>query len=124
MIVPHLRSRRGGGDDHWAHPTPSRDRPWRLPRPHQPRGEAADTASRLALGDVTMPRFSANLGFLFQEVSFFDRFEAAARAGFRGVEHGFPYEAPPEDIAARLQACGLEQALCNLPPGDPARAER
>ena len=71
-----------------------------------------------------MPRFSANLGFLFQEVSFFDRFEAAARAGFRGVEHGFPYEAPPEDIAARLQAYGLEQALCNLPPGDPARGER
>ena len=71
-----------------------------------------------------MPRFSANLGFLFQEVSFLDRFEAAARAGFRGVEHGFPYEASPADIAARLQACGLEQALCNLPPGDPARGER
>jgi hydroxypyruvate isomerase len=77
-----------------------------------------------APGDVTMPRFSANLGFLFQEVSFFDRFEAAARAGFRGVEHGFPYEAPPEDIADRLKACGLEQVLCNLPPGDPAQGER
>ena len=71
-----------------------------------------------------MPRFSANLGFLFQEVGFFDRFDAAARVGFRGVEHGSPYEAPPEDIAARLQACGLEQVLCNLPPGDPARGER
>ena len=71
-----------------------------------------------------MPRFSANLGFLFQEVSFFDRLAAAARAGFSGVEHGSPYEAPPEDIAARLQANGLQQALCNLPPGDPARGER
>ncbi|MBI3327150.1 MAG: hypothetical protein HYZ81_10680 [Nitrospinae bacterium] len=58
-----------------------------------------------------MPRFSANLGFLFQEVGFLDRFEAAARAGFRGVEHGSPYEAPPESIAARLRSCGLEQAL-------------
>ncbi len=71
-----------------------------------------------------MPRFSANLGFLFQEVSFLDRFAAAAGAGFRGVEHGFPYEAPPEAIAARLQAYGLEQVLCNLPPGDRERGER
>jgi len=71
-----------------------------------------------------MPRFSANLGFLFQDVGFFDRFAVAARAGFRGVEHGFPYEAPPKDIAARLHACGVEQVLCNLPPGDPARGER
>ena len=71
-----------------------------------------------------MPRLSANLGFLFQEVGFFERFEAAARAGFRAVEHGSPYEAPPADIAARLQAHGLQQVLCNLPPGDPARGER
>jgi hydroxypyruvate isomerase len=71
-----------------------------------------------------MPRLAANLGFLFQEFGFLDRFEAAARAGFRGVEHGSPYEAPPEVIAARLQACGLEQVLCNLPPGDRTRGER
>src|ERR671925_1165610 len=71
-----------------------------------------------------MPRLAANLGFLFQEVGLLDRFEAAARVGFRGVEHGYPYEAPPEAIAARLQACGLEQVLCNLPPGDRARGER
>ena len=62
-----------------------------------------------------MPRFSSNLGFLFQAVGFFDRFPAAAHVGFRGVEHGFSYEAAPEDIAARLQALGLEQVLCNLP---------
>ena len=47
-----------------------------------------------------MPRLSANLGFLFQEVSFFDRFEAAARVGFRGVEHGFPLRS-----AARRHRC-------------------
>ena len=28
-----------------------------------------------------MPRFCANLGFLFGEVPFLDRFDAAARAG-------------------------------------------
>src|SRR5919108_640279 len=103
---------------------PPSDRHWLSPRPAQPRVQSAGVANVFASGDVTMPRFSANLGFLFQEVSFFDRFEAAARAGFRGVEHGSPYEAPPEDIAARLQAYGLEQVLCNLPPGDPARGER
>jgi hydroxypyruvate isomerase len=71
-----------------------------------------------------MPRLAANLGFLFQEVGFFERFEAAARAGFHGVEHGFPYEAPPEAIAERLQTHGLQQVLCNFPPGDRARGER
>jgi hydroxypyruvate isomerase len=33
-----------------------------------------------------MPQFAANLSFLFQEYDFLDRFEAAAAAGFRGVE--------------------------------------
>ena len=32
-----------------------------------------------------MPNFSANLGFLFTELPFLDRFAAAARAGFKGV---------------------------------------
>src|SRR5919108_4454243 len=107
-----------------THPTPSCERRRGLPWPCSPWAVGADAANIFAPGGVTMPRFSANLGFLFQEVSFFDRFEAAARAGFRGVEHGFPYEAPAEDIAARLQTYGLEQVLCNLPPGDPARGER
>src|SRR5206468_7640520 len=31
---------------------------------------------------------------------------------------------PPEALAARLQSCGLEQVLCNLPPGDWAAGER
>jgi len=38
-----------------------------------------------------MPRFCANLGFLFCEVPFLDRFDAAARAGFTGVEYASPY---------------------------------
>jgi len=32
-----------------------------------------------------MPKFAANLSFLFQEVGFLDRFEAAARDGFSGT---------------------------------------
>ena len=41
-----------------------------------------------------MPRLCANLGFLFGEVPFLDRFDAAARAGFKGVEFASPYEYP------------------------------
>jgi len=38
-----------------------------------------------------MPKLAANLSMLFTEVPFLDRFEAAARAGFTGVEYLFPY---------------------------------
>jgi hydroxypyruvate isomerase len=54
-----------------------------------------------------MPRFCANLGFLFGEVPFLDRFEAAARAGFTGVEYASPYDHPAPELRARLQAGGL-----------------
>src|SRR6478672_10872947 len=71
-----------------------------------------------------MPRFAANLSLMFNEVPFLDRFEAAARAGFRAVEFLFPYEHPPEAIGERLRRHGLTQALFNLPPGDWAAGER
>jgi hydroxypyruvate isomerase len=38
-----------------------------------------------------MPRFAANLSFLFTELEFLDRFKAARDAGFDGVEFMFPY---------------------------------
>ncbi len=71
-----------------------------------------------------MPRFAANLSFMFQELPFLDRFSAAAAAGFRAVEFMFPYEHPPETVAARLTAAGLENVLFNLPPGDWAAGDR
>ena len=71
-----------------------------------------------------MPRFSANLTFLFTEVPFLDRFAAAATAGFRAVEFAFPYEHPPAAVAERLAAAHLENAVFNLPPGDWAAGER
>jgi hydroxypyruvate isomerase len=71
-----------------------------------------------------MPRFAANLTFLFTEVPFLDRFAAAARAGFKAVEYMSPYEHPADEIAARLAENGLEQVLFNLPPGDWAGGER
>ncbi len=71
-----------------------------------------------------MPRFCANLSMLFTELPFLDRFEAAARAGFNGVECMFPYDVPAADIADRLKANNLVQVLFNLPPGDWAAGER
>ncbi|MGJ7544959.1 2-oxo-tetronate isomerase [Variovorax sp. LT1R16] len=71
-----------------------------------------------------MPRFAANLSMLYPELDFLDRFEAAAKDGFRGVEYLFPYAHPAAEIAARLQANGLQQVLFNAPPGDWEAGER
>ncbi|MBU2146346.1 MAG: hydroxypyruvate isomerase [Alphaproteobacteria bacterium] len=71
-----------------------------------------------------MPRFSANLSMLFGEHDFLDRFDAAARAGFKAVEYVGPYDHAPEVVAARLKKNGLEQALFNLPAGNWAAGER
>jgi hydroxypyruvate isomerase len=71
-----------------------------------------------------MPRFAANLSMLFTEEEFLDRFDAAADAGFSGVEYLFPYDFPVEVIKARLNANNLTQVLFNLPAGDWAKGER
>ena len=71
-----------------------------------------------------MPRFAANLSLMFTELPFIDRFEAAARAGFEGVEFLFPYEWPAAEIRRRLGANNLTLALFNLPPGDWGAGER
>lgn len=71
-----------------------------------------------------MPKFAANLSMMFQEVPFLDRFAAAKAAGFAGVEFLFPYDFPKEEVAARLRAAGLSQALFNTVPGDFAKGER
>jgi len=71
-----------------------------------------------------VPKFAANLSFIFQEMGFLDRFAAAAACGFKAVEYLTPYEHPPEVIAEQLRRHGLEQALFNLPPGDWAAGER
>lgn len=71
-----------------------------------------------------MPRFAANLGFLFTENTFAERFAAAAAAGFAGVEYAFPYATPPAELARLLAESRLVQVLFNLPAGDWAAGER
>ena len=71
-----------------------------------------------------MPQFAANLTMLFNEVPFMERFDAAAKAGFKHVEFLFPYAFPAADIKARLDASGLDLVLHNLPAGDWDAGER
>jgi hydroxypyruvate isomerase len=65
-----------------------------------------------------MPKFAANLSMMFNEVSFLDRFPAAARAGFDGVEFLFPYAFEKRRLADLLRENGLQLVLFNMPPGD------
>ena len=71
-----------------------------------------------------MPKFSANISMLFTELPFLDRFQAAADAGFKGVEFLFPYDYKTEDIASRLVRHGLTQVLFNLHAGQWDAGER
>lgn len=71
-----------------------------------------------------MPKFAANLTMMFNEVPFRDRFAAAAKAGFQGVEFLFPYELAAADAGHLLQENRLANALFNMPPGDWAAGER
>jgi 2-dehydrotetronate isomerase len=65
-----------------------------------------------------MPRFAANLSFLFNEVPFLERFGEAAQAGFRAVEFAFGYDYQVRDIGARVAEHKLEVVLMNAPPGN------
>lgn len=71
-----------------------------------------------------MPKFAANLTMLFNELPFMQRFEAAAKAGFKAVEYLFPYAYDKKELAAALRINGLEQVLHNLPAGNWDGGER
>jgi hydroxypyruvate isomerase len=71
-----------------------------------------------------MPKFAANLTMMYNEHAFLDRFAAAAKDGFKGVEFMFPYDFAARDINQRLSDNGLELALFNGPPGNVEAGER
>lgn len=71
-----------------------------------------------------MPKFAANLSFLYADKPFLDRFAAAAADGFPAVEYVGPYAFPADDIRALLDRHGLKQALFNLPAGNWDAGER
>ena len=71
-----------------------------------------------------MFRTAANLAFLYQDLPFYDRFAAAARDGFAGLEVPIPYTEPVEKLSDALKAAKIEMALINLPAGDWPGGER
>jgi hydroxypyruvate isomerase len=64
-------------------------------------------------------RFDANLKWLFTELEFDARFDAAAAAGFTGVECPAPYTHEPAALRRRLADAGLTLVLINTPMGPP-----
>lgn len=63
-----------------------------------------------------MPKFCANLTWLFTELPFLERFAAAKEAGFDAVEVLFPYDVNAQDIVNELTRHDLAMALINCPP--------
>lgn len=64
-----------------------------------------------------MLRFSANLGFLWQELSLPDAIRAAKAAGFDAVECHFPYDTPAETVRQALTETGLPMLGLNTTRG-------
>ena len=56
---------------------------------------------------------------MFNEYELLDRYDAAARAGFKGVELQAPYSAPVEQIVERLERNSLKHVIINSPVADP-----
>lgn len=71
-----------------------------------------------------MPRFSANLSYLYTDLDFLGRFAAARRSGFTAVEFHFPYAWDSRRLADAVREEELEVVLFNLPPGDWNAGER
>lgn len=65
----------------------------------------------------------ANISMLFAEAPFLDRIDAAARAGFEGVECWFPYEVPSAVLRRRLSDAQIRLVMINTPPGEADRGE-
>ena len=53
-----------------------------------------------------MPRFAANLGYLFTEHPLIERVGAAAAAGFKAIELQFPYDVPASAMKAEIVSIG------------------
>lgn len=68
-------------------------------------------------------RYSANLGFLFTDLSLPQAIHAAKDAGFDAVECHFPYDISADDVAAALRETGLTMLGLNTWPGDKAAGD-
>jgi 2-dehydrotetronate isomerase len=73
--------------------------------------------------DEPMPRFSANLGFLFTEVPEIERVAAAAAAGFKAVEMHWPYQVPAAEMRNALSRSQVTMLGLNTPVGNAAAGD-
>ena len=64
-----------------------------------------------------MPRFAANLGYLFTDRPLIARIDAAAACGFKAIELQFPYDVPASDVKAAITRNGLTILGINTLPG-------
>jgi hydroxypyruvate isomerase len=64
-----------------------------------------------------MPRFAANLAYMFTERPLLERFGAAAASGFTAVELQFPYDHAPSAVKAEIERHGLTQLGLNTAHG-------
>jgi len=71
-----------------------------------------------------MPKLAANLTMMFPEYKPLERFERAARAGFKYVEYLFPYKFEAAQLKEHIDRLGLKQVLFNCPPGDFSAGDR
>ena len=71
-----------------------------------------------------MIKLSANLSFLFTELPFEKRFNAASKLGFKAVEFLFPYNYKISDLQSYLKAANIELILFNSFPGSLEKGEK
>ncbi|WP_342078390.1 TIM barrel protein [Yoonia sp. SS1-5] len=71
-----------------------------------------------------MPKFCANLTYLFQEIPFMERFTAAKEAGFDAVEVLEPYDVNAQDVVNEMARYELQMALISSPPPNYTGGER
>ncbi|RAR55377.1 hydroxypyruvate isomerase [Paraburkholderia unamae] len=69
-------------------------------------------------------KLSAHLGFQFNEVSFLDRFELAARCGYRAVEFPSPYGHDLGVLKRLLDEQNLQLVQIGAPMGNSAAGEK
>ena len=69
-------------------------------------------------------KFSANLGFLWKELTLPDAIRAAAANGFSAVECHFPYTVSAQEVKTALDETGMTMIGLNTYPGNFAQGER
>ncbi len=71
-----------------------------------------------------MLNLCANISMLFNELPFLQRYQAAADAGFVGVECLFPYDFSIEEVSSAIRLSGMRQVLINTSAGGWHKGDR